>query len=328
MLKSCSLRMVRWLIAALICLILLFEVGVRVFWAALPEAMRAGIVGVRIVPWSEERLTLLNFRVDAAAAQTATLDVLIVGDSFAFCWMDSEECWAAQLNARGWRALSAASLGSGSAVQLETLQRLLPNLQPRLIVWQWYYNDAEDNCRLARRAQLAQAPSQTPPEAPRGGIGSGVGQYSALARIVGNWLRQRANAPLQAPPTPPVSDSELPCEGNMASVLSDYDAGIALAAEYSARVIIALVPYIDEIEDAQAADSSHEAARRLHHDLLVHCAERGYHCVDPTETLRAAHEGGQAVYKRADLHLTAQGNRLFAEALIAYIEEHGLLPPP
>lgn len=328
MLKNCSLRVVRWLIATLIALALLFEVGVRLFWASLPEPMRAAIVGMRVVPWSEERLTLLNFRADEVLAQTAALDALVIGDSFAFCWMDSDECWAAQLSAHGWRALSAASLGSGSSVQLETLQRLLPNLQLRLIIWQWYYNDAEDNCRLARRAQLAQAPSQTPPEAPRGGIGSGIGQYSALARLLGNWLRQSANAPLQAPPAIPLSDPKLPCESNMASVLSDYDAGIALAAEHGANVLIALVPYIDEIEDAQAADSSHEAARRLHQDLLAHCAERGYHCVDPTETLRAAHKGGQAVYKRADLHLTAQGNRLFAEALIAYIEEHGLLPPP
>lgn len=323
--KQSILRGVMRLSLVCLSLILLFEISVRLFWTALPHELRLAIVGVRLLPWSEQTLDLTTFRADETVTQTEPLDILIVGDSFAFCWLDSEDCWAAHLSAHGWRALSAASLGSGSQVQLETLRRLLSNLEPRLIIWQWYYNDADDNCRLAQGNAAASA-HIAPEAAPV--IGSGLGQYSALARMVGNWLRWRAFTPPPPPPPPVTRPSEAPCEGDMASVLNDYDAGIALAAQHKAAVIIALVPYIDEIEGAQDSDSPIEKARQFRRMLLAHCAVHGYHCVDPTDVLREAYQAGQPTYNRADLHLTAYANRLFAETLIAYIERHNLLAVP
>jgi lysophospholipase L1-like esterase len=324
MLKQSILCRLARLISALIGLALLFEIGVRVFWTTLPNELRLAIVGVRLLPWSEETLALpaTKLKVQDAEAQAESLDVLALGDSFTFCWMDASDCWIAHLSAHGWRALSAAALGSGSTEQLNMLRKLLPSLKPRLIIWQWYHNDAEDNCRLARRNVTAQATAESAPErAPA--IGSGLGQYSALARMIGNWLRWRALTPPQPPPVVPAPDSELPCESDMTSVLDDYAAGIALAAEHGATVVIALVPHIDEVESAQESNMAMTQARQI---LRDRCAARGYHCVDPFETLRAAYRSGQRMYNRADLHLTAEGRRLFAEALIAYIEQHRLLP--
>ncbi|MCE7945910.1 MAG: SGNH/GDSL hydrolase family protein [Chloroflexi bacterium CFX4] len=325
MLNYRILRHAGWLIAILVSLVLLFEVGVRVFWTALPHDLRMAIVGVRVLPWSEETLDLpqAKFKVEAAESQVESLDALILGDSFTFCWMASDDCWVEHLNTHGWRALSAAVIGSGSTGQLEVLHRLLPNVQPRLIIWQWHHGDANDNCQLARGSALAKAAAEAAPERPSA-VGSGLGQYSAFGRMIGSWLRWRAFAP----PNTLATDAALPCEGDMASVLNDYDAGIALAAEHNATVIIALVPYIDEVEGAQDADSPVEEARQLRRTLLAHCAARGYHCVDPLAAMRAADQRGQPAYDRADFHLNAYGNRLFAEALIAYIERHKLLPAP
>jgi lysophospholipase L1-like esterase len=322
MLKQSTIRRLTQLLGALISLALLFEISVRLFWAVLPNELRLAIVGVRILPWSEATLALpaTKLKVQDAEAQAENLDVLALGDSFTFCWMDAADCWIAHLSAHGWRALSAAALGSGSTEQLSMLRKLLPRLKPRLIIWQWYHNDAEDNCRLERRAAVAQATAESAPErAPV--IGSGLGQYSALVRMIGNWLRWRALTPPQPLPIVSAPASETPCESDMQSVLSDYDAGIALAAEHGATVVIALVPHIDEVESALSA-----AVTQARQTLLDHCAARGYHCVDPFEALRAAYRSGQRMYNRADLHLTAEGRRLFAEALIAYIEKHKLLP--
>ncbi len=326
--KHPILRFATWLTAAFVCFGLLFEVGVRIFWTSLPNILRTAIVGVRVVPWSEETLDLqkARFKLQEAESQPEAPDVLILGDSFTFCWMDSDECLVAHLNAHGWRALSAAVLGSGSTAQLGVLRNLLPSLRMRLVIWQWYYNDADDNCRFEQRAAIIQALAETSERPPV--VGSGIGQYSALARMLGNWLRWRAFAPPQPPPDAFARSSELPCESDMASVLNDYDVGIALAAEQGVTVIIALVPYIDEIEGAQGADSPLEEASQLRQALLAHCAARRYHCVDPSEAFRAAHQRGQLIYDRADLHLNVYGNRLFAEALIAYIERHQLLPTP
>lgn len=323
MLKRRIFRRLARLIGALISLALLFEVGVRVFWTTLPNDLRTAIVGVRVVPWSEETLAPLGsgLRLETAESQPDAIDVLVIGDSFTFCWMDSADCLVAHLNAHGWRALSAAALGSGSTKQLNTLRKLLPNVKPRLIVWQWYHNDAEDNCRLARRA-AAQATVESAPERPPV-FGSGLGQYSALVRMIGNWLRWRALTPPQPSPVVSTPDSELPCESDMLSVLSDYDSGIALAAQHGVPVVIALVPYIDEVEGTQESSAAMTQARQT---LRDHCAAHSYHCVDPFETLQAAYQSGQSVYERTDLHLTAYGNRLFAQTLIAYIEQHKLLP--
>ncbi|MBO9308704.1 MAG: SGNH/GDSL hydrolase family protein [Chloroflexi bacterium] len=319
--KRRALRRLARLISALIGLALLFEIGVRLFWTTLPNELRLAVVGVRILPWSEETLVLpaAKLKVQDAKAPADNLDVLALGDSFTFCWMDASDCWIAHLSAYGWRALSAAALGSGSTEQLDMLRKLLPSLKPRLIIWQWYHNDAEDNCRLARRGAAAQTTAESEPERPPV-FGSGLGRYSALARMIGNWLRGRASTP-QQPSLAPAP--EPPCEGDMTSVLDDYAAGIALAAEHGATVVIALMPHIDEVEDAQ---SPHEAVTQARQTVRDRCTARGYHCVDPFEVFRAAYQSGQRIYGRADLHLTPEGRRLFAETLIAYIEQHGLLP--
>ena len=74
-------------------------------------------------------------------------DGVVLGDSFAFCHhIDLEDCWVTHLEAeRGLRLANLGVPGTGSVSHLRHLEEFGLELEPELVVWQYWVNDMGDD---------------------------------------------------------------------------------------------------------------------------------------------------------------------------------------
>ncbi len=180
-------RVARPLVALLITWLAL-EVLMRAGYGLLPPSIRGAIENVRRVPWSEETIApqppwvpdrdyqnmvppgLKNRRLYFSDGQfditTISLwggragfrsnppewpvDLAVVGDSFTFCFNAFADCWVQRLHSGyGWSTMNLGQRGTGSLAHLQILRTFGVPLEPRVVLWQWYGNDANEDYGMA-----------------------------------------------------------------------------------------------------------------------------------------------------------------------------------
>jgi hypothetical protein len=79
------------------------------------------------------------------------VDGVAVGDSFTFCFVDEDACWVQQFGVLANRNIINLGITStGSVSHLRVLENFGMPLQPRLVIWQWFGNDANEDYGLAK----------------------------------------------------------------------------------------------------------------------------------------------------------------------------------
>jgi len=365
--------------------LLLIEIFVRAFFDVLPVEIQREIQAVQRAPWDETRLIpVMPFTLDkniqayiapnytdypirwgdASFTFTTrgvewhraglrspepiwTIDALIIGDSFSFCWVEEADCWGWKLQTDyGWHIINAGQPGTGTGAQLAMMREIATPYEPKLIIWQMYSNDSQDDYDLARMNE-AVGELKTPPPAipPRPLVG--LEKYSVIALMLDNILNP--------PPAPSVIDNQKvridgrnllipsgdypPADNRLyESVaygweqnITHYQQGHDYAQSIGAEVLIVLIPTKEEAYRAKLTDVYDEEYWSQVGDsrvrLLELCESEGWHCVDMLPIFEQAIADGQTVYWGYDFHLDASGNALVAQAVDAYIREHNLLTP-
>jgi hypothetical protein len=274
------------------------------------------------------------------------VEIMAFGDSFTFCWTDVDDCWVQRLGSEyGWSVLNAGQPGTGPGGQVELIETVGVPIEPKLVAWQWYSNDAVDDHVLASiRGEidlLPGAPPANPVRQPRG-----LARYSALAHLIDLRIDPPEKvSPYQHNQTIQVRDRWMlvntdeyvhPSNPTYANVqdgfprnLDHYQQGHDLLADIGAVVVIVLIPTKEEVYAEFLVDilgqEYLDAAAQLRQDMLVECESRGWRCLDTTPALREAVAGGVNVFHAFDFHLDASGNGILAGLVNDYIVENGLL---
>ena len=104
------------------------------------------------------------------------VDIVVVGDSFAFCFTEHADCWVSHLEAEtGMGVVNLGLPGTGSRSHQLVLRDFGSPLQPPLVIWQFFGNDFNDDYGLAvSRGELEplDAPTVESGEKVREGIDS------------------------------------------------------------------------------------------------------------------------------------------------------------
>lgn len=365
--------------------LLLIEIFVRAFFDVLPVEIQSDIQAIQRAPWDSERLIpVLPFTLDlniqayiapnfvdypvrwGDAFFTFTtrgvewhraglrspepiwaIDALIIGDSFSFCWVEEADCWSWKLQTQyDWHIINAGQPGTGTGAQLAMMREIAEPYAPKLIIWQMYSNDSQDDYDLARMNEQVSELQTPPPVLPPREL-VGLEKYSVVAHLINNILNPR--------PAPPVIHTQkVRVDGRTVMIpsgayppadnrlyesvaygweqnVAHYTEGHEYAQSIGAAVLIVLIPTKEEAYRAKLTELgvydeaywSQIGDSRMR--LLALCEANNWHCVDMLPIFEAAIADGQTVYWGYDFHLDVSGNALVAEAVDAYIRENGLL---
>ena len=365
--------------------LLLIEIFVRAFFDVLPVEIQSDIQAIQRAPWDNERLIpVLPFTLDlniqayiapnfvdypvrwGDAYFTFTtrgvewhraglrspepiwaIDALIIGDSFSFCWVEEADCWAWKLQTEyGWHIINAGQPGTGTGAQLNMMREIAEPYQPKLIIWQMYSNDSQDDYDLARMNEQVSELQTPPPVLPPREL-TGLEKYSVIAHLINNIIN-----PQPAPPV--IHTQKVRMDGRTVMIpsgayppadnrlyesvnygweqnIAHYTQGHEYAQSIGAAILIVLIPTKEEAYRAKLSDLgvydetywSQIGDSRIR--LLALCEANNWHCVDMLPIFEQAIADGETVYWGYDFHLDVSGNAMVAEAVDAYIRENELL---
>src|SRR5262249_47092040 len=130
--------------------------------------------------------------------QDGTVPAVALGDSFTFCFTEVEACWVSVVAQR--TGLKLANLGqpvTGSMSHARIYSDFVakPELklgQPKLVLWQFYGNDFNDDYGLALLNHTAKLPPPPKPETrplPQGTLAIWLRENSAIYLILSTLVR-------------------------------------------------------------------------------------------------------------------------------------------
>ena len=381
-----------WLIAVLI----LLELGLRVFVGALPPRLReAAYIVVNGVPFPErwERAWTRNpdhyfilkpglvdalqfgspqvrFHVSTTELWpgggigfrtrpvTYTVDVVVVGDSFAFCFTERSDCWVTRLEAE--TGLGVVNLGlpaTGSHSHLLVLQDFAAPFKPRLTLWQFFGNDFNDDYGLfSAKGELAPLETDWLPEANDGlaspnGLQSWLRQRSALYAVGESvatgwrrvhdpaaaafderhevWLPTGERLRFGQPYEPRAMDMSRPAnQAGLEISRAAFEAAQSLVNSWGGDLVVVLAPTREEVYESltdSAMGDDLEAIHSARLAMLDLCGDLQLICYDALPDMRARAQDSRLLYYEDDMHWNPLGNRVFADLLRDWLAERGLL---
>jgi hypothetical protein len=359
----------------------LLEVFIRVGFDALPPETQAVLQHVRRVPWDDEHLIpvlpfegsreyharippgLKNYKVHWGDTQFTfntinlwggaegfrtnppewPMDIVAVGDSFAFCWTAFDDCWVERLHLDyGWHVMNLGVPGTGSMAHRNVLGTYVPPMEPAVVVWQWFGNDYKDDYDFAVMRGDTPVLEALPAGEPVPDYGK-LAEYSAVYRWLRDWVDKKGQTKEEKDLSPTVngrqiavSDSLLSHDLNSKAVAYGWNETIrafeesrAVLDEIGAEMVIVLIPTKEEAYANTITDYLDEDYLKMlgkgRKQLMRACEEHGWRCIDMTDTFQAAIADGKTVYNAFDFHLDATGNQLLTDTLAAYLIDNGLL---
>jgi hypothetical protein len=364
----------------------LAEIGLRLDFDALSPGVQGAIENVRVVPWDDGRIVPLppfnwdrdyqrvlepglknyrlgvgseGFHIDSISLWGSRvglrsrepqwpIDIAVVGDSFSMCFVEWDDCWVEILHRDyGWSVMNLGQTSTGTRAHLQMLKTFGIPLEPKLVVWQWYGNDFNDDYGFGLLRGEYEVLDNPPTLAPKPTFGT-LADYSAVYALVRDRLWR-------------ASHTDRPSGGQTVNVLGvpmhvgddynlyaydlsrpsnalGYDQTVAaldeadhvIREEMNAQWVIVLIPtkeevYADLLVETLGADYMNRLTEGRER-MLALCAERGWRCLDATDTLQAAAKAGEIVYRARDLHINPRGNELVAQQVGDYLVSEGLLP--
>ncbi|MCS6869911.1 MAG: hypothetical protein RML95_14995 [Anaerolineae bacterium] len=275
-----------------------------------------------------------------------------LGDSHTFCFTNDQDCWVNLLSAR--IGVPIANLGqpvTGSESHARRYYSFVANpmlglRQPRLVLWQFFGNDYNDDYGLAVLNGTAQTPPiLTSPAAPESPLVTWLRQYSAVFALL-DALR-RTDDPQMTLFVDPyrASHGQIDITFGRRYLAEAFDMRQArnregeqlsqaailrtrsLVEANGGKFVVILMPTKEEVYRhltepyLGAAYLDQLAEPRLR--LLAFCAAQQLTCLDLTSALTKRALQGQQLFFRDDIHLNALGNQAVAEIIADFLAQHG-----
>ena len=291
------------------------------------------------------------------------VDAIVVGDSFSFCFTEREDCWVTLLEqATGLGLVNLGQWGTGSVSHMRHIATYAPPLEPRLVIWQFYGNDFNDDYGLAAwRGDIAEIPDDfsdieldVPDVFPSWPIIIWLRENSALFAVfevlaTGRWgglnqverdlfyvhsvdyeggtLQFGRNYDLQA-----FDMTRLRNQKGLSLARDAFQQAKDIVSRWGGEIVVVIIPSREEVYDhltvpvmGQAAIDKVTSSRDAMWDL---CSELDLRCYDPLADLRQYARSGEHLFYSDDLHLNPRGNAVFAALVADWLDEEGLLTEP
>lgn len=273
------------------------------------------------------------------------VDAVAVGDSFTFCFTALEDCWVQQFGVRTDRnVINLGITSTGSVSHLRVLGDFGMPLQPPLVIWQWYGNDANEDFGLATLNGETDVQSPNPPlPAPeRNWLDDNSAFYTLLKLLLG--AEDDYEAALQ------FHDPEYAEKGDVAlafgrSYLWDafdmmqphnldgwarsqaaFRAAQQMVDGYGGTLLIVLMPTKEQVYREMSLPLIGEEKLALldksYQMMLDFCAAEGLTCIDLLPVFAPHVAAGEQLYYTTDIHLNPRGNEVLAEYLVQWVADH------
>jgi hypothetical protein len=271
------------------------------------------------------------------------VDGVAVGDSFTFCFVDAADCWVQQLGeSTGRNLINLGITSTGSVSHLRVLHDFGLPLQPSLVIWQWYGNDANEDYGLAtlRGETTIASPTPPPPAPDLNWWDKNSAVYVLLKLYLGS--DEEFDASLQfldrerstgggldlafgRPYLWDAFDMDLPHNqyGWERSQQAFHEASDAVSG-YGGTLLFVLIPtkeqvYWDRAEPLLGAEKM-DLLQRSYDMMLAVCETEGVACIDLLPVLQA--HADEQLYYTTDIHLNPRGNAVVADAIAAWLTAH------
>lgn len=282
------------------------------------------------------------------------VDAVVVGDSFAFCFTEIEDCWVTILErSTGMGMVNLGQPVTGSMSRRRILGTYAAPLTPPLVIWEFFGNDFNDDYGLAvLRGELDQLPD--PPEipppptpVPAPPLLNWLQRSSVLyaqieVALTGRWggmgeidliyhdphhVRYRDGV-LEFGRYIDRMTADMRRPSNQAGFAITRQALLesqALVETWDGRLVIVLIPMRELVYAHLTAPILGEEGMRAfggsHQAMLDLCAELQLTCLDTLPLLRAHAENGAHLYYTDDPHLNPYGNAVLAELVEAWLSD-------
>ncbi len=271
------------------------------------------------------------------------VDIVVVGDSFGFCFTEQADCWVDQLAAlTGDRIVNLSTPVTGSLSHAQMIEDFAAPLEPPLVLWQFFGNDFYDDYVLhAWRGDIA----PMTPEDTGDSEGSWVTQHTVTGALIellttGTWsglpAGERAYEPRYSAPYPggmlqfgkryeltALDMTRAETQYGLEQTRTALRDAKARVEAWGGTLAVVIIPTREEVYSAitgpvmgpdQLATLS--SAREAMHAL---CRELDLPCFDAADAFSRPEAVTTALYYPDDMHLNPNGNRVLAEALLPWL---------
>lgn len=273
------------------------------------------------------------------------VDAIALGDSFTFCFTDESDCWVNQLGElTGRNIVNLGIVSTGSVSHLRVLETFGMPLEPPLVLWQWFGNDANEDYGLANlRGETDVISASEPPPAPKTTWWDQHSAVYVLLKLLLGSEDQFAGS-LQFLDRESVTRGDVTLEFGRPYLWGAFDMSQsqnqdgwqrsqsamreaqALVESYGGRLVILLMPTKEQVYRDMAAPVFGEDRLALldtNYALMQSfCQDEGQTCIDLLPILQGAARQGEQLYYATDLHLNPRGNAVLASALSGWLAEH------
>lgn len=286
--------------------------------------------------------------------ETGRVEAVALGDSHTFCFVEDRDCWVNLLSAQ--TGLHVANFGQPVTGSLSH-ERLYydfvakPELklgQPKLVLWQFYGNDYNDDYGMAvLESTNKTAPPPTDSSVlPQSGVEKWLNENSATYAVL-RALSLAGTTNLFVDPYRVQTDT-LDIEFGRPYILQAFDMTQArnqegemlthqailrtraLVEQNGGKFVILIMPTKEEVYRTMTAPFLGEAALEAlgvsRQRLNTFCQAQNLTCLDLTPALMEQAARGVQLFHRDDIHLNTEGNRVFADAVGRFLHARKMLP--
>lgn len=273
------------------------------------------------------------------------VDGVAVGDSFTFCFTDIEDCWVQRLGVLTDRNIINLGITStGSVSHLRVLGDFGMPLQPPLVVWQWYGNDANEDFGLADLNGETDVKSPNPPipVPERTWLDDNSAFYTLLKLLLGSEDEYEASLQFHDPEYAEDGDVKLAFgrpylwdafdmaqphnRDGWARSQTAFREAQQMVNSYGGTLIIVLMPTKEQVYHAMSEPLLGAEKLALldesYQMMLDFCAAENLTCIDLLPVFAPYVARGEQLYYTTDIHLNPRGNEVLAEYLAEWLEEH------
>lgn len=273
------------------------------------------------------------------------VDAVAVGDSFTFCFTEEDDCWVTRFGALTERnVINLGMTSTGTVSHQRVLENFGQPLQPPLVIWQWFGNDANEDYGLAhlRGETDLESPVPAPPIPARNWWDDNSALYVLLKLYLGDEDEFDASLQFHAPKYAEAGDVRLAF--GQSYLWGAFDLDLAhnaygwersqtallesrtMVEEYGGTLLIVLMPTKEQVyrdmSEPLLGEENYALLEKPYQAMLDFCATENLTCLDLLPVFAPYAEASEQLYFTTDMHLNPRGNEVLAEALADWLAEH------